>query len=116
MPITNKLLIMIIMIIMIIIIIMIIMIIMIIIIIIILITLTQDFRDTKTLAEYLKWLGQHDDIYNMYTLFTVHHHASRANSHIHNMYLDWKVKGVSENFKWIMGISAVHSNCRCCGV
>jgi hypothetical protein len=41
---------------------------------------------------YLKWLGQNDDIYNMY--------------------LDWKVKGVSENFKWIMSISAVHSNCR----
>jgi hypothetical protein len=28
------------------------------------------------------------------------------------MYLDWKVKGVSDNFKWIMSISAVHSNCR----
>jgi hypothetical protein len=52
----------------------------------------QDFRDTATLAEYLKWLGQNDDIYNMY--------------------LDWKVKGVSDNFKWIMSISAVHSNCR----
>ena len=25
----------------------------------------QDFRDTPTLAEYLKWLGQNDDIYNM---------------------------------------------------
>jgi hypothetical protein len=52
----------------------------------------QDFRDSKTLAEYLKWLAVNDDIYNMY--------------------LDWKVKGVSDNFKWIMNISAVHSNCR----
>ncbi len=45
------------------------------------------------MGRYLKWLGQNDDIYNMY--------------------LDWKEKGVSANFKWIMGISAVHSNCRC---